>query len=49
MATKLTKEDKIAKAKELHQSGLSCREIGGMLRVNKSTAYNYVNDYAYKR
>jgi hypothetical protein len=49
MATKLTKEDKIAKAKELRESGLSYRQIAKILVVNEGTAYNYVNDYPYKR
>ena len=48
-AVKLTKEAKIAKAKELHESGLSYRQIGNTLGVKEGTAYNYVNDYPYKR
>lgn len=46
---KMTKEEKKAKAKELRQSGLSYREIGQRLGINEGTAYNYINDYPYKR
>lgn len=46
---KIPKEEKIAKAKELRQSRLSYREIDKRLGINESTAYNYVNDYPYKR
>ena len=46
---KMTIEDKKAKAKELRQSGLSYRKIGNILNINEGTAYNYVNDYPYKR
>ena len=46
--TRMTKEGKVARAKELRQSGMSYRQIGSMLRVNESTAYNYVNDYPYR-
>lgn len=49
IAKGLTIEEKKAKAKELRQSSLSYRKIGNMLGVNESTAYNYVNDYPYKR
>ena len=46
---KMTKEEKKTKAKELRRSGLSYREIGKRLGINEGTAYNYVNDYPYKR
>ena len=46
---KMTKEEKKAEAKELRKSGLPYREIGKRLGINESTAYNYVNDYPYKR
>jgi len=45
----LTKEDKKAKAKELRKSGFSYRKVGNMLNINEGTAYNYVNDYPYKK
>lgn len=45
----LMRAEKIAKAKELRQSGNSYREIGKRIHINESTAYNYVNDYPYKR
>jgi hypothetical protein len=47
-APKLTKEVKIARARELHDRGLSYRQIGNILGVREGTAYNYVNDYPYK-
>lgn len=43
----LTREDKIAKAKELHRRGFSYRKIADILGVRVSTAYNWVNDYPY--
>jgi len=49
IAIKLTKGDKIAKAKGLRESGLSYRQIANILGVSEGTAYNYVNDYPYKR
>ena len=39
----------IAKAKELHQNNFSYRDIRRMLGINEATAYNYVNDYPYKK
>lgn len=48
LPTRMTKEAKIAKAKELRRRRLSYRQIGSILGVNESTAYNYVNDYPYK-
>ena len=41
--------EKIQKANELHKSGLSYRAIGNALDINEATAFNYVNDYPYKR
>jgi len=43
------KEEKIARAKELHQNRFSYRDIGKMLGINEGTAYNYVNDYPYRK
>jgi len=45
----VTKEEKKAKAKELRKSRLSYRKIANMLNINEGTAYNYVNDYPYKK
>lgn len=45
----LTREEKIAEAKKLRQKKLQYREIAKRLHINESTAYNYVNDYPYKR
>jgi len=51
-ATRLPKrmslQERVQKAKELSERGLSFREIGKMLGVTKSTAYNYVRGYPYK-
>lgn len=44
-----SKEEKIARAKELHQNRFSYRDIGKMLGINEGTAYNYVNDYPYRK
>ena len=49
LPNKMTKEGKKASAKELRQSRLSYREIGKRLGINESTAYNYVNDYPYRK
>ena len=45
----MTREEKKAEAKELHKNGLSYRKIGDRLNINEGTAYNYVNDYPYKK
>lgn len=44
----VTVEQRIQKAKELHQQGLSYSKIAKTLNVTKGTAYNYVNGYPYK-
>jgi hypothetical protein len=44
----LTVEQRIQKAKELHQKGLSYGTIAKTLNVTKGTAFNYVKDYPYK-
>ena len=46
---RMTKQDTITVAKELRRNGLSYRKIGISLGVNEGTAYNYVNNYPYKR
>jgi hypothetical protein len=46
---RMTIEERLQKAKELHQSGMSFGDIGKMLGVTKSTAYNYVKGYPYAR
>lgn len=45
---RLTKEERIEKAKELFGSGLSYDQIGKILNVTKGTAYNYINGYPYR-
>ena len=45
----MTRTEKTAKAKELHRGGMSYRQIAAILNVNEGTAYNYVNDYPYKK
>lgn len=42
---RMTRQERIQKAKELHQAGLSYQQIAGVLGVTKSSAYNYVNGY----
>jgi len=42
-----TREEKITRAKQLRQTGMSYRKIGKALGVTKGTAYNYVNGYPY--
>ncbi|MFC1967419.1 hypothetical protein ACFLV2_02135 [Chloroflexota bacterium] len=46
---KPSKAEKIARAKELHQNHFSYRDIGKKLGINEGTAYNYVNDYPYRK
>ena len=41
----MTLNERIQKAKELHQGGLSYQQIASVLGVTKSSAYNYVNGY----
>jgi hypothetical protein len=52
-ATKLPKrmsfQDRIRKARELHQSGASLSQIGRILGVAKSTVHNYIKGYPYAR
>lgn len=52
LATKLpqrmTHGERIQKARELHQGGLSLGQIAKMLGVAKGTAHNYVKGYPYK-
>lgn len=44
---KTTLQERIQKAKSLHQGGMSYKEIAGVMGVTKSSAYNYVNGYPY--
>ena len=46
---KSSKAEKIARAKEYHQNGFSYRDIGAKLGINEGTAFNYVNDYPYRK
>jgi hypothetical protein len=46
-AKKMTRGEKIARAKDLFQSGMSYRQVGTTLNVNEATAYNYINGYPY--
>ena len=52
-ATKLPKkttlEERIQKARELHQSGLSLGQIAKVLGISKPTVKNYLEDYPYRR
>jgi hypothetical protein len=45
---KMTRGERIQKAKELFRQGLSYRQIAMTLSVTKGTAYNYVNGYPYQ-
>ncbi len=44
---KATLQERIQKAKSLHQGGMSYKEIAGVMGVTKGSAYNYVNGYPY--
>jgi hypothetical protein len=52
-ATKLPKmmalEEKIAKAKELHKAGWSLSQIANYFGVTKSTVFNWVHGYPYRK
>lgn len=45
---RLTPEERIQKARELHKQGLSYSSIARILNVSKGTAYNYVRGYPYE-
>jgi hypothetical protein len=45
---RMTLQERIQKALELHQGGLSLGQIAKMMGVSKGTAYNYVKGYPYK-
>ncbi|MBN2098108.1 MAG: helix-turn-helix domain-containing protein [Dehalococcoidia bacterium] len=42
---RMTLDERIQKARELHQGGLSYQQIASVLGVTKSSAYNYVKGY----
>jgi DNA-binding NarL/FixJ family response regulator len=46
---KTTKEEKMAKVKELSEQGFSLGEIAKMQGISKSTAKNYLDSYPYKK
>jgi hypothetical protein len=52
-ATKLPKkmalEEKIAKAKELYQAGWSLSQIANYFGVTKSTVFNWIHGYPYRK
>lgn len=47
--SKMPREEKIRKAKELHESGWSNSQIGRYFGVAKSTVHNWIHDYPYRR
>ena len=44
MGSRSSKDERIAKAKELREAGLSYEQIGKNLGVSKTTAWELVND-----
>ena len=46
---KMTREEKIKLAKELHRQGFSLGQIAKILGISKSTAKNYLDDYPYRK
>lgn len=46
---RMSLQDRIRKARELHQSGASLSQIGRTLGVAKSTVHNYIKGYPYAR
>jgi len=45
---KMPREDKIRKAKELHESGWTDSQIANYFGVAKSTVHNWIHDYPYR-
>ena len=45
----MTPEQKMQKAKELYRMNWSCSEIKRYFGVSKSTVYNWIHDYPYRR
>ncbi len=45
---KMSRKDKIRKAKELHESGWTDSQIARYFGVAKSTVHNWIHDYPYK-
>lgn len=46
---RMTREERIQKARELHQGGLSLGQIAKMMGISKPTIKNYLEDYPYKK
>jgi len=46
---RMTLEERIQKARELHHGGLSMGQIAKMMGVSKPTIHNYVKGYSYER
>lgn len=46
---KMTLKEKIAKAKELHKAGWSFSQIADHFDVTKSTVFNWIHDYPYRK
>lgn len=46
---KMTLEEKIVKAKELHKAGLSLSQIADYFDVTKSTVFNWIHGYPYRK
>jgi len=45
---RMTREEKIRKAKELHESGWTDSQIAKYFGVSKSTVHNWIHDYPYR-
>lgn len=49
LPSKMTLEEKIMKAKELYRNGWSLSKIAKYFGVAKSTVYNWIHDYPYRK